>query len=284
MGDRIKFDIVMPHNNWEGVRRALETLRDKTPADRIGKVIFIDQNPVYQQVDDLVDIHIFTGGKNLGFSKAMNMGIRLSDADYIMCSNDDVEFLHPKWIEGIEETFSRYSTAVAVNPSSSRNPSASGAPPIEHPDFPYKKEWTEEEYDRLVNEVGKGHVIDGICTWGPIFHRERLEKVASTIPGKCYFDEAFKLGGQDYALNYNAYLTKIPENEFGGYRMLGTGLSFVYHYWYSTRREDTGESGVKWDNTFHEKFGLWNEGTLVEAPDIYGKKGIQQIVKNTIVE
>ncbi|MEK6878647.1 MAG: hypothetical protein AABY22_03515, partial [Nanoarchaeota archaeon] len=52
--ENFKFDVVMPHNNWSGVRRALETLRSKTPSNTIGKVIFIDQNPEYQKPVEII--------------------------------------------------------------------------------------------------------------------------------------------------------------------------------------------------------------------------------------
>lgn len=278
-------DVIVTHNSFSQVRKSLETLRSKTPADRINKVIFIDQNPEYQQVDDLVDLHLYTGGIGLGFSKAMNFGLRLSDTPYVMCANDDIFYLHPRWIESMEELFALYSTALCCNPNSISNPSAPGAPAVYNPDFPHREEWTDEEYDKLEKEVGRNEngslfAIDGICTWGPIFKRATLEKVGSTIPFQCYFDEAFPVGGQDYALNYNAYLTKNEDNNFGGYRMLGGG-GFVEHLWYQTKRPD-GTIGVKWDNTFNKKFGLWEGENMIEAPDIYGKKGIKQIVKNTL--
>lgn len=278
------FDVVIPHLNFSGLRKTLETLRSKTPSYNIHSVILIDQNPEgYQQVDDLVDIHVRLN-KNIGFSKACNMGIRISRQPFVFVCNDDIEFLHPKWVEDTADVFNRYGNrALGVNPSSPRNPISSGGPPQDHKDFPPHGNWTDEEYQRLVeSEVGK-YVYDGVCTWGIIFNREKLEKVGSVIPGKCYFDEIFELGGQDYKLNYDAYLTQNEDNRFQGYRLLGGG-GVVRHLWYSTKREDTGVAGVKFDNTFNRVCGLWEGDKLIESPDIYGKKGIKKIVKNTINE
>jgi hypothetical protein len=196
--------------------------------------------------------------------------------------NDDVEIIHPKWIEGIIETFNRYDTALCVSPSSPRNPRASGAEPIDHVDFPHKEEWTEAEYDALVKNIGKGFVYDGICMYFPIFRREILEKLDGVIPGKCWFNEAYRSGGgEDYHMNYSAYTTKNEDNKFAGYRCLGSGLSYVYHFWYSTRRED-GIAGVKYDNTFNKLLGKWDGDTLIEAPDVYGKKGIGKVPMNIL--
>lgn len=276
------FDVVIPHLNFSGLKKMLETLRKKTDPMHIHKVILIDQNPEHYDYSEWIDTHIVT--KNLGFSRACNMGIQISRTPFVFVANDDIEFLHPRWVDGIVDVFNRYGKrCLAANPNSTRNPKASGDEPVDHPDFPPKDEWSDEDYNKVLqSDVGK-YVYDGICTWGTIFNREKLEKVESVIPGKCYFDETFKLGGQDYKLNYDAYLTKNEDNDFQGYRMLGGG-GVVRHLWYSTKKEDTGKAGVKFDNTFNEICGLWEDDKLIEPPDIYGQKGIKKIIKNTINE
>lgn len=265
-----KIDFIIPHLNYSGLRKTLETIRNKTPKENVGKIILIDQNSEgYQQVDDLIDIHIKI--KNQGFARANNLGIRLSDAEFVACWNDDCEVIHPKWIQGIEETFRRYGNALCVNPASPRNPSYSGGPPVDDPLFIYKEDITEEEYDKLVTELGKGFVVDGICMFAPIFRRELLERVKGVIPGKCWFDEAFfPGGGEDYDLNRRAYLS--------GMRCLGTNLSYIYHWWYKTKRPDTGKEGVKYDNYFNQK---WLTPDCQE-PDIYGKQGLKTVPLNKI--
>ena len=264
-----KMDVVMPHNNYSGLRKSLESLRKYTPPENLGTVILIDQNIEYQKdVDSLVDVHIYTNGKNWGFAKSMNVGIRLSDADFVACMNDDVEIMNPKWIEGIIETFNRYSTALCVSPASPRNPRASGAEPIDCPGFEWRENWDDEIYNKLLTEVGKNYIIDGICMFFPIFRREMLEKLPGIIPGKCWFDEHFYPGGgEDYDMNRRAYLS--------GMRCLGTNLSYVYHWWYSTKRISDGIAGVKHcGSLFNDKWG--------DNADIYGKTGKQEIPMNKI--
>ena len=271
-----KMDVVIPHLNNPGLRKSLETLRQRTPKENLGKVILIDCNPDgYQQVDDLVDIHIKM--ENQGFARNNNLGIRLSDAEFVGCMNDDVELIHPKWINGIVETFNRYSTALCVNPASPRNPRCSGCEPVDHPSFPHKDEWTEEEYDKLLTEVGKGYVIDGICMFFPIFRREMLEKLPGSIPGKCWLDEYFYPGGgEDYDMDRRAYLS--------GMRCLGSNLAYVYHYWYSTIKPGATEPGVKYDGgLFDRKWGIFDlEGKVIDKADIYGKTGNKNIPLNKI--
>jgi hypothetical protein len=86
-------------------------------------------------------------------------------------------------------------------------------------------------------------------------------------------------GGEDYDINRRAYLTKNADNNMGGYRMLGTGLSFVFHWWYSTRRMTDNTAGVKhcgnqWGDKWMDIDGV--------SPDIYGKTGKQIIPLNKI--
>ena len=264
---------IVVHTNYDGLRKTLESIHEYTPPNY--NIILIDQNIEYQKVDDLVDLHIFTNGKNLGYAKSINTGIRLSDTKYVSAWNDDCECINKRWWDGIMETFDRYKTALGVNPSSPRNPKASGEEPI-NPQIEYKDIFTEEDYNFMLKDIGKGHIIDGICMFATILDREKLDKVAGIIPGKCWMDEYFwPGGGEDYDLNRRARMTKNDDNDLSGYRMLGTGLSFVWHWWYSTKRLSDGIAGVKhcgmqWPN----KWGM--------DADIFGAKGNQLIPDNII--
>jgi len=266
---------VIPHLNNPRLRITLESIRRNTPPNF--NIILIDANPDgYQPVDDLVDVHIRT--RNLGFAKAMNTGIRLTDTKYVSCWNDDSECINPRWWDGVIDTFNKYQTALGVNPSSPRNPRASGDIPVNYPGVEYKPDFDDKEYDELIEKYGQGHVIDGICIFATVFDREKLDLVKGTIPGKCWFDELFfPGGGEDYDLNRRANLTKIPENDMKGYRMLGTGFSFIWHWWYSTKHPDTGIAGVKHcGSTFDDKWGA--------GADLYGRNGKMEIPNNIIKE
>lgn len=276
-----RMDVVVPHLNYDGLCKSLKSLRKYTPPENIGKVILIDQNPTYQKdADEFVDLHIFTKGRNLGFAKSMNVGIRLSDEKYVLLMNDDVEMINIKWVDGIVETFNRYSTALGVNPSSPRNPRASGEEPVNNMGIDYKEEFSEEDYAKML-ELGKGHIIDGICMFATIIDKEKLDKVGGVIPGKCWLDEHFwPGGGEDYDLNRRAYMTKNEDNKMSWYRMLGTNLSFIWHWWYSTKRISDGIAGVKHcGSAFSDKWDLASDG---KGADIYGHIGKQDIPINII--
>ncbi len=282
--EEFRMSVIIPHLNFSGLRKTLETLRRNTPPSAIKQVILIDQNPEgYQQVDDLVDIHVRLN-KNLGFSAACNMGLKIANNDsFSMVLNDDVEFLNKKWLYDTLEVFQKYGKqCLAVNPASIRNPIESGREPKDWEGFSFDIDWDDETYDRAktTTDMGK-YIYDTICTWGTIFNRYKLEKVESVIPHKCYFDESM-WSGQDYKLNRDSYMTKNEDNDFRGYRLLGGG-GICRHLWYSTKDEN-GVAKVKYDPTFNKMYGIWDGDKLVEAPDLFGNKGIKRIVKNTINE
>jgi len=255
-------DFVVPHLNNKNTEKSLKSLRRNTLPKNVGKVILVDQNPKYKDYGELVDYHIRSD--QLGFAKACNTGIRFSDNDYVMCVNDDVEFLNPLWVGGIEETFKRYNNALGVNPSSPRNPGSPGGECVE--EWEYKEDLTDEEYKTMVKQLGKGTIIDGICTWGTVFDRYKLEMVKGTLVAKGWFDELFfPGGGEDYDLNRRAYLS--------GYRMLGTGLSYCWHWWYQSNKDN-----CNWNNQFKEK---WKTEDCDE-PDIFGNKGLKEVPENII--
>ena len=260
---------VIPHLNYPDLRKTLESIHRNTPKNF--RIILVDCNKEYQQVDDLIDYHVFAPNKVLGFAKAVNLGIRLADTEYVSVWNDDCECINPQWWDDTMEVFERYSTALGVNPSSPRNPRAAGEEPI-NPLVDYKPDFTDEEYEDIKNKCGK-HIIDGICTFATVFRKDRLDKTAGTIPG-CWFDEYFYPGGgEDYDLNRRARLTKNKDNNLSGYRMLGGG-GYVWHWWYSTKKPD-GKPGVKHCGTaYSDKWG-------VDA-DIFGNKGKQLVPDNII--
>lgn len=265
--------IIVPLLNYEGYRKTLESIRKHTPPNFY--LIAIDQwQEPRQDINDLVDLHIITGGKNLGYAKCFNTGIRLSDTKYVSIWNDDCECINKRWWDGVQETFDKYETALCVNPSSPRNPRAAGEAPINAPGVEYKEEFSEEEYDKLL-EAGKGHVIDGICMFATIFDREKLNKVAGTVPGSWMDEWFYPGGGEDYDMNRRAYLTRNEDNNLRGYRCLGTSLAFVWHWWYSTKRTSDGVAGVKHcGNQWPDKWGI--------DADIYGKTGKQLVPHNII--
>jgi len=270
-----KLDVVIPHLNYEHLDECLETLRRLTPEDVLGKVILIDQNPVYKDYGKLVDIHLRTD--NLGFAKACNTGIRLSDSEYVMCCNDDVRFINKKWWKGIEDAFKRYPVALFISPHSIRDPDQNrgsevytmeGMEKYEHEDMP------DEVYDTLLSDF---MYHGGICFYAPIFKRENLDKLVGSVLGKAWFNEAFRYGGgEDYAMQWHAGRS--------GFMTIATAQSWIMHRWHQTKHPLTGEIGTKYDgDTWFGVYSLKDEeGNILDTPDVMGTAGRKDVPTVTI--
>lgn len=219
------------------------------------------------------DVH-YTG--NLGFAQATNLGIQLVQTPYFTMCNDDVEFLNKKWWSGVIETFDVVSRAtpdrpaVIVNPSSFKLPDWSVGRP-KGDDFyiiPYKRDYTEAEYDHLINDdhyinehltLKPGSVIDGVTLYCSVADTRKFLEVGM-------LDEKYFPGsGEDYDFSCTASMK--------GYRCVGTTMSYIFHHWSATFQALQDEDEVKslqipelnWNHN-HEK---WGEGF-----DIWGVKCI----------
>ena len=208
------------------------------------------------------DVH-YTG--NLGFAQATNLGISLVQTPYFMMCNDDVEFLHPKWWGGVVDTFDKVERAtpnrpaVIVNPSSTRLPDWSiGKKSGEHHDIiPYKEEYTDEDWDFLINEdhyvnehltIKPGSVMDGVTMYASVCHTQRFLKIGMLC------EKYYPGAGEDYDYSCRASMF--------GFRSVGTTLSYVFHHWSTSFKAMQDEEEIKslkipelnW-NQNHEKWG-----------------------------
>lgn len=228
--------IIIPHlNQQEHLLKCLDTLWKYTPENF--RVILIDQSndsSLFEKVKGKVHLHVKVY-RNLGFAKAVNTGIRLADTTYVTLVNDDVEFIHKKWWDGVMRTFQMYDSqkpqVLCVNPGSMRKLNAEGWP-VDDKDFPHKDSWTEEEYDAMIQKESGGRengiIVDGITPWCATFHREGLLRVG-------LFDESYYPGGgEDYDLQNRAYL-KGKAGLVERHRCLGSSLSMAWHWWCKTK-------------------------------------------------
>lgn len=208
------------------------------------------------------DVH-YTG--NLGFAQATNLGIALVQTPYFMMCNDDIEFLHPKWWQGVMDTFEMVEKAtpnrpaVIVNPSSTRLPDWSiGKAAGEHHDIiEYKKYYTDVDWNFLINEphyvnehleIMPGSVMDGVTMYASVCHTQRFLEVGLLC------EKYFPGSGEDYDYSCRASMM--------GYRSVGTTLSYVFHHWSATFKAIQEEDDVKslmipelaWNHN-HEKWG-----------------------------
>ncbi len=97
--------VVIPNYNGEKyivdcINRVLEQIKDET------KIIVIDNNSNDNSVilikDKFQGIKVIVNDKNMGFSFAVNQGIKLTKTKYVLLLNNDA-FIMPKFISNIEK-------------------------------------------------------------------------------------------------------------------------------------------------------------------------------------
>lgn len=255
------------------VERMLETLHQNT--DNIFYSIVIDQTKygldmsLRDKFKDLIiirspitDVH-YTG--NLGFAQATNLGIKLVETPYFMMVNDDVEFLHPGWWDGVLDTFKMVEKATPDRPAVIVNPasmiladwSVGRAAGAHHFILPYKENYTNEDWEFLVNEdhyvnehltIKPGSVFDGVTLYASVAHTERFLEIG-------YLDERYHPGsGEDYCYSCLASMR--------GYRSVSTTLSWILHHWSKSFEQLRDKEEIQslripelaWNHN-HEKWG-----------------------------
>jgi GT2 family glycosyltransferase len=270
-----KLTVIVPLIRDDLIERMLETLYEYTPPGTF-YVYLIDQTihgvnatKLRNKYRNLMvirtpksDIH-YTG--NLGFAQATNLGVRLCQTPYFMMCNDDVEFIHPAWLDGVWDTYRMVEKATPTSPAMIVNPasirladwSVGRASGDDFDIIPYKDKYSEEDWrhltqdDLYVNEhltIKPGSVIDGVTMYASVVDTEKFLKVG-------YLDEKYYPGaGEDYDYSCRARMF--------GYRCVGTTLSWVWHAWSSTFKDIRDKEEIKdlvipelsWNHN-HEKWG-----------------------------
>lgn len=101
-----KFDIVIPSWNMSNV--AIPCLESIKKHSKDYRVIFVDNgseeselNKIRKVLDKMPHL-LIRNEENLGFIKATNLGLKSSDAPYIVLMNNDTEAV-PRWLEKLVE-------------------------------------------------------------------------------------------------------------------------------------------------------------------------------------
>ena len=252
--------IVVPTAGYPSLTRSLYTFRKYSPG---AKIIVIDQTEQGIIPDRaLMDVYVWVY-RTLGFSKAVNMGIEISDTEFVCVANDDVELINIKMWDAIFKRFISNPKIGAINPASvkgyrneSDNLPCSCNSSIDETNGDclvcrsYKEEYTEEDYNYLINEhklklspinpIKPGIVIDGLMTWFTVFRRSALDSIKDK---GCYFDEHFYPGGgEDYDLMCRMYEK--------GHRAIGVFDAWAYHHWFGTRINNPPkiDPKLRWNN------------------------------------
>jgi GT2 family glycosyltransferase len=219
-----KLTIVIPTlNNYKGLLRLLETLEKYTPP--IYRVIVIHNGHTLDSPNkDLIDkikpkVHLWIDTyRNLGFAKSMNTGIRLTNTEYVLCANDDVELMYDSWWQEVEALFASDPELGGFNPHSPCNKMHTGDRMLQ---YPYKAEYTPEDIENIKKIfLGQAWYV-GCCTYFTIFRKKMFDDVG-------LYDESFGIGsGEDYDLCVRAAR--------GKWKVAGGSKVIVWHWWGDTK-------------------------------------------------
>lgn len=242
--------------NEKGLVKCIETIY-KFHDKELTRIIVID-NSIDGYAHKYRDrVHcVITCYRNLGYAKAVNFGILLSDTDYVTVVNDDVEFIHADWFPNILKVFEKYDKIIAASPSSVK------AYPVDPTKdyLPYKESYNQEDWDSLFNrkEYKPEWVYDATMFYCVVFKKEAFEKVG-------LLDEGFWPGSsEDYDWCRRCYLS--------GHRIVQTLNSWIYHHWEVSKNsvplsEEDLKKYRKW-SIFDEKWG--------DGADLYGNGGYKE--------
>ena len=258
------------------IERCLETLYRYTQKDSFYVYIIdqtvhgLDSTALRNKYENLMiirppksNLH-YTG--NLGFAQATNLGISLVQTPYFTMLNDDVELIHGDWWQGVLDTFAQVESAtpetpaVMVCPASIRlaDWSVGRAAGDDYDILPYKEDYTDEDWNFLVNEehyvnehltIQPTSVFDGVTMYACVCDTRIFKSIG-------WLDEKYFPGsGEDYDYSCLARMH--------GYRSVATTKSWVFHHWSSTFRALQQEKEeaktlmipeLAW-NQNHEKWG-----------------------------
>lgn len=243
------------------------------------RLILIDQikdgisRGLWDKIKDKVHLYMHPC-RNLGYAKAMNTGIIQAlhqETPYICPSNDDIEIIDSRWIDGIYDTFKLDERIGAVIPMSPRVAGWGYGVDYNPEILEYKEEYTKEDYDYLLRGdfteyKGKlpdtyprritGNIIDGGVFVMPYFKRECLLDVG-------LMDERYFPGsGEDMDWNARAYQK--------GWRIVSTSKSWVWHHW--TKSKDLFASG-ELEDPYYKNRPYWNnQGDIwPKGYDVWGR-------------
>ncbi len=110
-----KFDlIIVSYKNWNFTFEAINSA--KRNSLQPNKIIVVDNNSCDGSVDFLrerfPDVVFIENSENYGYSKALNIGIKASEADFILVSNNDVVFSEDNFEKLMRHISSRPSIGV----------------------------------------------------------------------------------------------------------------------------------------------------------------------------
>jgi len=221
--EKINTYVIPCLNNYKGLYRLLTTLKKYTAENynviviHNGYYLKKQGDPYKSKAKHLVDIWL-DPYRNLGFGKAMNLGIKLAQTEFVTCANDDVEILYQGWWDEVMAVFKEDPKVSGFNPHSPCNKMHTGDRMLQ---YPYKTEYTMEDINNIKKIfIGQAWYV-GCCTYFTIFKKKMFDEVG-------LYDESFGVGsGEDYDL--------CCRSARKGWKIVGGSKVIVWHWWGDTK-------------------------------------------------
>jgi GT2 family glycosyltransferase len=186
----MKYDIIIATNGeTELSEKCFHSVRHNSIDWRI---IWIDNDryPAPELIDDLSNnVTYVRPPENIGYTKAMNVGLALSTAPFVVLLNDDTE-VTDGWLEGLEEGFLFSRRVAAVAPITNNQRQGQG-----------RKTPNQGIFEIIPKEIKAGWGIDvQLSSFCLMLSREAIVEIG-------YLDERFSPGfGDDDDWLYRAHL------------------------------------------------------------------------------
>jgi len=206
--------IVLNRNGKEYLKECLESLKIQTYKDF--EVIFVDNGSTDDSIEyvknNFPEVKILALGKNVGFAKGNNEGIKISQGEYIVLLNNDTK-VDRFWLEELYKAISKNpsigfcaSKIIFYNDQEKIDSAGDGyslcGAPFKRGHFEHKNKHNNKEE------------VFGACAAAAIYRRTMLNDIG-------FLDEDFFIGFEDSDLSFRAQLR--------GYKCLYVPKAIVFH-------------------------------------------------------
>jgi hypothetical protein len=231
-----EISVIIP--NWNG-KKYLKTCFDslRNQSFKNFEIILVDNGSEDGSVEfiknNYPEVNIAALPENTGFSKAVNIGIKKAQGNYVALLNNDTE-THPNWLKNLKLAAEKYPQydffACKILCFDKRDIIDSAGDGYKINGVAYRR----GHYQKDNNEFNQEQEIFGPCGAAALYKKELFNKIG-------FFDEDFFAFYEDVDLNFRAQLA--------GFKCLYIPSAVVYHI---------GHGGLERKSIFVEKLQIRN--------------------------
>ncbi len=197
--------VIVCYNSEKFLKNNIESLISQT--DPFSRIIFVDNNSSDRSceiISGFSDISLIKLDKNIGYSAALNLGIRECGSDLVLTANSDIK-LDESFCRIIKSKFEKDESIKIASPLILRFDGStidSAGQFYSSSMYPVEKGFG-ASIDKFKIEESE---IFSVCGAATVFRRESLEKLK--VEGE-YYDETFFMFWEDFDIGWRANLYGI---------------------------------------------------------------------------